>query len=139
MSTDNNYSCPVLPLRDIVVFPDVTVPLFVGRDKSIKALEISMEKYKKIILVAQKNPDVDDPNQTDLYSFGTEGEILQMLKLPDGTVKILVEGKKVVKISDIKITRCNNMYNYSGSLLIDENNHRRKIIFPPAPLPAFEL
>ncbi len=103
MSTDNNYSCPVLPLRDIVVFPDVTVPLFVGRDKSIKALEISMEKYKKIILVAQKNPDVDDPNQTDLYSFGTEGEILQMLKLPDGTVKILVEGKKVVKISDIKI------------------------------------
>ncbi len=103
MSTDNSYSCPILPLRDIVVFPDVTVPLFVGRDKSIKALEISMEKYKKIILVAQKNPDVDDPNQTDLYSFGTEGEILQMLKLPDGTVKILVEGKKVVKISDIKI------------------------------------
>ena len=103
MSTENTYLCPILPLRDIVVFPDVTVPLFVGRDKSIKALEISMEKYKKIILVAQKNPDVDDPCQTDLYSFGTEGEILQMLKLPDGTVKILVEGKKVVKISDIKI------------------------------------
>ncbi|MAJ56581.1 MAG: endopeptidase La [Candidatus Pelagibacter sp.] len=103
MTTENTYLCPILPLRDIVVFPDVTVPLFVGRDKSIKALEISMEKYKKIILVAQKNPDVDDPCQTDLYSFGTEGEILQMLKLPDGTVKILVEGKKVVKISDIKI------------------------------------
>ncbi len=103
MTTENTYLCPILPLRDIVVFPDVTVPLFVGRDKSIKALEISMEKYKKIILVAQKNPDVDDPSQTDLYSFGTEGEILQMLKLPDGTVKILVEGKKVVKISDIKI------------------------------------
>ena len=102
MTTENTYLCPILPLRDIVVFPDVTVPLFVGRDKSIKALEISMEKYKKIILVAQKNPDVDDPSQTDLYSFGTEGEILQMLKLPDGTVKILVEGKKVVKISDIK-------------------------------------
>ena len=103
MTTENTYLCPILPLRDIVVFPDVTVPLFVGRDKSIKALEISMEKYKKIILVAQKNPDVDDPSQKDLYSFGTEGEILQMLKLPDGTVKILVEGKKVVKISDIKI------------------------------------
>ena len=103
MTTENTYLCPILPLRDIVVFPDVTVPLFVGRDKSIKALEISMEKYKKIILVAQKNPDVDDPSQTDLYSFGTEAEILQMLKLPDGTVKILVEGKKVVKISDIKI------------------------------------
>ena len=103
MSTENTYLCPILPLRDIVVFPDVTVPLFVGRDKSIKALETSMEKYKKIVLVAQKNPDVDDPCQTDLYSFGTEGEILQMLKLPDGTVKILVEGKKVVKISDIKI------------------------------------
>ena len=76
MTTENTYLCPILPLRDIVVFPDVTVPLFVGRDKSIKALEISMEKYKKIILVAQKNPDVDDPSQKDLYSFGTEGEIL---------------------------------------------------------------
>ena len=102
MINETNYNCPILPLRDIVVFPDVTVPLFVGRDKSIKSLEASMEKYKKIILVSQKNPDVDDPSHSDIYSFGTEGEILQLLKLPDGTVKILVEGKKVVKINEIE-------------------------------------
>ena len=70
MINETNYSCPILPLRDIVVFPDVTVPLFVGRDKSIKSLEASMEKYKKIILVSQKNPDIDDPSQSDIYSFG---------------------------------------------------------------------
>ena len=102
MINETNYSCPILPLRDIVVFPDVTVPLFVGRDKSIKSLEASMEKYKKIILVSQKNPDIDDPSQSDIYSFGTEGEILQLLKLPDGTVKILVEGKRVVKIHEVE-------------------------------------
>ncbi|MAW01837.1 MAG: endopeptidase La [Candidatus Pelagibacter sp.] len=102
MINETNYNCPILPLRDIVVFPDVTVPLFVGRDKSIKSLEASMEKYKKIILVSQKNPDVDDPSQSDIYSFGTEGEILQLLKLPDGTVKILVEGKRVVKINEVE-------------------------------------
>ena len=123
MTTENNYLCPILPLRDIVVFPDVTVPLFVGRDKSIKALEISMEKYKKIILVAQKNPDVDDPNQTDLYSFGTEAEILQMLKLPDGTVKILVEGKKVVKISDIKINNGFLLGDIQAQNLINKNDN----------------
>ena len=102
MINETNYSCPILPLRDIVVFPDVTVPLFVGRDKTIKSLEASMEKYKKIILVSQKNPDIDDPSQSDIYSFGTEGEILQLLKLPDGTVKILVEGKRVVKIHEVE-------------------------------------
>ena len=102
MINETNYSCPILPLRDIVVFPDVTVPLFVGRDKSIKSLEASMEKYKKIILVSQKNQDIDDPSQSDIYSFGTEGEILQLLKLPDGTVKILVEGKRVVKIHEVE-------------------------------------
>ena len=93
---------PVLPLRDIVVFPNVTIPLFVGRDKSINALDAVSNKYKNIILVAQKNADIDDPTPKEVYSFGTLGEILQLLKLPDGTVKILVEGKKLVKIKEFK-------------------------------------
>ena len=91
-------SIPILPLRDIVVFPNVTTPLFVGREKSINALESVMNMSKKILLLAQKNPDVDDPKDQDLYSFGTLVEILQLLKLPDGTVKILVEGKSICKI-----------------------------------------
>ena len=81
-------SLPVLPLRDIVVFPNVTTPLFVGREKSINALESVMNDSKQIFLVAQKNPDIDNPKETDLYSFGTVAEILQLLKLPDGTGKI---------------------------------------------------
>ena len=93
---------PVLPLRDIVVFPNVTIPLFVGRDKSINALDAVSSKYKKIILVAQKNAEIDDPTSKEVYSFGTIGEILQLLKLPDGTVKILVEGKSLVKIKEFK-------------------------------------
>ena len=93
---------PVLPLRDIVVFPNVTIPLFVGRDKSINALDAVSNKYKKIILVAQKNAEIDDPSSKEVYSFGTLGEILQLLKLPDGTVKILVEGKSLVKIKEFK-------------------------------------
>ncbi len=91
-------SIPLLPLRDIVVFPNVTTPLFVGREKSISALENVMEETKKIFLVAQKNPDVDNPKKEDLYSYGTIAEVLQLLKLPDGTVKILVEGKSLGKI-----------------------------------------
>jgi ATP-dependent Lon protease len=94
----SSKSIPVLPLRDIVVFPNVTTPLFVGREKSIIALENVMEETKKIFLVAQKNPDVDNPKKEDLYSFGTIAEVLQLLKLPDGTVKILVEGKSLGKI-----------------------------------------
>ena len=90
---------PVLPLRDIVVFPGMVVPLFVGREKSINALNSVMEKYKKIILAAQKSHDVDDPKDNEIYQVGCLGEILQLLKLPDGTVKILVEGKERVKIN----------------------------------------
>ena len=93
---------PSLPLRDIVVFPSMIVPLFVGRDKSIKALNEVMKSNKKIILITQKNPEVDDPNIKDLYSFGCESKILQLLKLPDGTVKVLVEGIDRVKILDCK-------------------------------------
>jgi ATP-dependent Lon protease len=89
---------PLLPLRDIVVFPSMVIPLFVGRDKSISALNEVMKGDKKIILVTQKNSEVDDPKKNDVFSFGCEGNILQLLKLPDGTVKVLVEGIKRVKI-----------------------------------------
>ncbi len=91
---------PLLPLRDIVVFPSMVIPLFVGRDKSITALNEVMKDNKKIVLVTQKNSEVDDPKRNDLFSFGCESTILQLLKLPDGTVKVLVEGLKRVKIVD---------------------------------------
>jgi ATP-dependent Lon protease len=93
---------PLLPLRDIVVFPNMVIPLFVGRDKSISALNEVMKKDKKIILVTQKNSEIDDPKKTDIFTYGCEGNILQLLKLPDGTVKVLVEGSKRVKIIDFK-------------------------------------
>jgi len=95
-------SLPLLPLRDIVVFPSMVIPLFVGRDKSIAALNEVMKKDKKIILVTQKNSEVDDPKKNDIFAYGCEGTILQLLKLPDGTVKVLVEGNKRVKILDFE-------------------------------------
>ena len=93
---------PLLPLRDIVVFPNMVIPLFVGRDKSIAALNEVMKKDKKIVLVTQKNSEIDDPKKTDVFMYGCEGNILQLLKLPDGTVKVLVEGSKRVKILGFK-------------------------------------
>ena len=99
---DVRISLPLLPLRDIVVFPSMVIPLFVGRDKSISALNEVMKKDKKIILVTQKNSEIDDPKKTDIFMYGCEGSILQLLKLPDGTVKVLVEGMKRVKILDFK-------------------------------------
>src|SRR5690554_4267107 len=85
-------AAPVLPLRDVVVYPQMVIPLFVGRDKSIRALDAAMEEDKRILLVAQKSAEVDDPAEKELYRIGTMASILQMLKLPDGTVKVLVEG-----------------------------------------------
>ncbi len=99
---DVKISSPLLPLRDIVVFPSMVIPLFVGRDKSISALNEVMKNDKKIILVTQKNSEIDDPKKTDIFMYGCEGNILQLLKLPDGTVKVLVEGVKRVKILDFK-------------------------------------
>jgi ATP-dependent Lon protease len=99
---DIKISLPLLPLRDIVVFPNMVIPLFVGRDKSISALNEVMKKDKKIILVTQKNSEIDDPKKNDIFIYGCEGNILQLLKLPDGTVKVLVEGSKRVKIIDFK-------------------------------------
>jgi ATP-dependent Lon protease len=93
-NTDDSSGVPVLPLRDVVVYPHMVIPLFVGRDKSIVALDRAMAAGKRILLVAQKGADLDDPQPADLYEVGTLATILQLLKLPDGTVKVLVEGSE---------------------------------------------
>src|SRR5260221_4945842 len=92
---------PLLPLRDVVVFPHMVIPLFVGRPKSIKAMETAMEAGKSILLVAQKSAAKDDPGPGDMYAIGCVSNILQMLKLPDGTVKVLVEGGTRAQIGEI--------------------------------------
>jgi ATP-dependent Lon protease len=89
---------PVLPLRDVVVYPHMVIPLFVGRDRSVRALELAMEADKQILLVAQKSPDIDEPGAKDLYDMGTLAQVLQLLKLPDGTIKVLVEGSARVRL-----------------------------------------
>lgn len=94
MPTAPDKLTPVLPLRDVVVYPHMAIPLFVGREKSIKALAAGMQDDKRILLVAQRTADTDDPGADDIYSVGTLASILQMLKLPDGTVKVLVEGQQ---------------------------------------------
>jgi len=96
-----NQSYPVLPLRDIVVFPHMIVPLFVGRDKSVAALEAAMAAEKEIFLVAQLDPAEDDPSREDLYEIGVTATVLQLLKLPDGTVRVLVEGKTRGRLSEL--------------------------------------
>ncbi len=105
MSNQEFYSdavtLPLLPLRDVVVFPHMVIPLFVGRPKSIKALETAMEAGKSILLVAQKSAAKDEPSEEDLYSTGTISNILQMLKLPDGTVKVLVEGVQRARVRTV--------------------------------------
>ena len=94
---------PVLPLRDVVVYPHMVIPLFVGRDKSIQALESAMRENKQIMLVAQKDAENDDPGFADLYEVGTLSNILQLLKLPDGTVKVLVEGNQRCKVEKYRV------------------------------------
>merc|ERR1711916_1986 len=94
-----NASYPVLPLRDIVVFPHMIVPLFVGREKSVKALEEVMQDDKQILLTSQIDPGEDDPNEDGIYRVGVLANVLQLLKLPDGTVKVLVEGQGRVEIT----------------------------------------
>ena len=98
---DVKNSLPILPLRDIVVFPSMVIPLFVGRDKSITALNEVMKNDKKIVLATQKNSEVDEPKNNDIFSYGCESNILQLLKLPDGTVKVLAEGVSRVKVLTI--------------------------------------
>jgi ATP-dependent Lon protease len=93
---------PLLPLRDVVVYPHMVIPLFVGREKSIHALEMAMANSKQILLVAQKSAEVDEPSMEDIHSIGTLAAILQLLKLPDGTIKVLVEGIKRAKVLQLK-------------------------------------
>ena len=93
---------PLLPLRDVVVFPHMVIPLFVGRPKSIKALEAAMEAERRIMLVAQKAAAKDEPSVEDMFEVGCVATILQMLKLPDGTVKVLVEGQQRAKVNKIE-------------------------------------
>ena len=114
----NRQLIPVLPLRDVVVYPHMVIPLFVGREKSILALEAAMADNKKILLLAQKNAEVDDPGQEDLYQIGTLSTILQMLKLPDGTIKVLVEGGDRVTVDSLLET---NEY-YSAAIKILEKS-----------------
>ena len=92
---------PVLPLRDIVVFPGMVAPLFVGRKQSVNALNHAMSLDKKIFLLAQKNSEIDNPIKSDLYETGTIAKVLQLLKLPDGTIKVLVEGISRAKLNSL--------------------------------------
>ena len=112
---------PVLPLRDIVVFPHMIVPLFVGREKSVRALEDVMKDDKKILLVTQKNAGDDDPKPDDIYSVGTVGTVLQLLKLPDGTVKVLVEGTQRAAISGFSENE--NFFEARAELLLDSDEN----------------
>ena len=100
-SDQEKVDLPLLPLRDVVVFPHMVIPLFVGRQKSIKALETAMESGKSILLVAQKSAANDEPKPEELYEVGSVAGILQMLKLPDGTVKVLVEGSQRARVSEV--------------------------------------
>ena len=114
----NEYSnLPLLPLRDVVIYPNMVVPLFVGRDLSIKSLDDSMNNHdKSIVLVTQKSAEIDDPNIKDLYAIGTVANILQLLKLPDGTMKVLVEGVSRVRISKVETDfRLSCTYSYVDS------------------------
>ena len=98
----NGLELPILPLRDIVIYPKMIVPLFIGREKSMKAVDlVNNESYNDLILLTQKSVDVDTPSEKELYDIGTVGTILQMLKLPDGTIKVLIEGKERVNVSEI--------------------------------------
>ena len=104
-----NASYPVLTLRDIVVFPFMIVPLFVGREKSVRALEEVMQDDKQILLSSQKDPAEDDPDKDGIFSVGVLANVLQLLKLPDGTVKVLVEGQSRVKITEYLDYLCLNL------------------------------
>ncbi len=116
---------PVLPLRDIVVFPHMIVPLFVGREKSVRALEDVMSDDKKVLLVAQKNANQDNPGQEDIYTVGTVATVLQLLKLPDGTVKVLVEGTQRAEISSF--TDRQDFFEAKADFLVEETTDAKEL------------
>ncbi len=124
----NSPIIPVLPLRDIVVFPQMVVPLFVGRKQSVNALNNVMKYNKKILLIAQNNSEIDNPTSKNLYSVGTLAKILQLLKLPDGTIKVLVEGLERVKVSKIQQTKDFIIANYSFFKPVDKNTPKAKAL-----------
>ena len=128
---------PLLPLRDIVVFPSMVVPLFVGRDKSIKALQEAMKTDKSIILVSQKNSEIDEPENKDIYGYGCLSKVLQLLKLPDGTVKVLVEGEKRVKIHEIN-KEDKNFLSCSAEIVEDTNKTKESEFFALSIVKKFE-
>ncbi|MBZ0333826.1 endopeptidase La [Marinobacter sp. AL4B] len=117
ISEETVQEYPLLPLRDVVVFPHMVVPLFVGREKSIQALEAAMEGSKEILLVAQKDAATDEPGSADVFEMGTLATVLQMLRLPDGTVKVLVEGNARASISAVE----EGEYLTAGAVLMDED------------------
>ncbi len=119
--TEDIDTAPVLPLRDVVVYPHMVIPLFVGREKSIRALEAAMEVDKRIFLAAQKSAEIDDPGRNDIYRVGTVANILQMLKLPDGTVKVLVEGAERARIVHLDATGSYFSARVEG---LEENGYR---------------
>ena len=123
--TDDASGIPVLPLRDVVVYPHMVIPLFVGRDKSIVALDKAMVAGKRILLVAQKKADMDDPQPNDLYEVGTLATILQLLKLPDGTVKVLVEGTERALVDRINVS---DHFSAEISVLREDDRHDEREI-----------
>ena len=124
----NSNSIPVLPLRDIVVFPHMVAPLFVGRKQSVNALNNVMTKDKKILLVTQINPEIDSPNSEHLYKVGTLAKVLQLLKLPDGTIKVLVEGIERVNINLFNSKNDYLIANYSLLKIKSQNNSNIKAL-----------
>jgi ATP-dependent Lon protease len=102
---EETSTLPVLPLRDVVIYPNMVIPLFVGREKSIRALEAALLENKKIFLVAQRKSANDDPTPKDLFTVGTISSLLQLLRLPDGTVKVLVEGERRAKVTSYHIEK----------------------------------
>ena len=130
-------SKPLLPLRDIVIFPSIVTPLFVGRKKSIKALEEVMKSDKSMVLVTQKNSEIDDPQEEHIYSYGCLSKVLQLLKLPDGTVKVLVEGLERVKI--LEIDKDNKKYlSCKISIISSENDNEDTRAFASSLVKKFE-
>ncbi|HAU81876.1 MAG TPA: endopeptidase La, partial [Stenotrophomonas sp.] len=125
-SPTETLDLPVLPLRDVVVFPHMVIPLFVGRDKSMHALEQAMEADKRILLLAQKSAETDDPSAADLYQVGTLAQVLQLLKLPDGTIKVLVEGLSRVNVTDVT-ERDGSLHGVGMEIESDESREPREI------------
>ena len=125
-SPSETLDLPVLPLRDVVVFPHMVIPLFVGRDKSMHALEQAMDADKRILLLAQKSAETDDPQEADLYQVGTLAQVLQLLKLPDGTIKVLVEGLSRVQVSQVE-EREGSLYGHAVEIEAEDGREAREI------------